>query len=413
MKKDVREQEKTIRQFVQNENARGSERVSFSSDPFWKGLKDIGTELWLDTGDIDAAKGLWTREFTALTTNNTLLNNEVQKGIYDELIEKADRVLEGLALQERIIEIAFILNAVHGLTLVKRFAGMVSVELHTDCAHDIEKTLSFARRFHEVSPENFIIKIPLTPEGLIATRRVREEGIPVNFTLGFSARQNHLATRFAFPSFVNVFLGRLNSYVADNDLGDGSMVGEKATISSQRHVAEVSRKTGKRTLQIAASMRSTSQVRDLAGIDVFTMPVKVAEGAKKELSGVWESRTHADYRVDLYSRSGLGTAAISKLWEVSDAEKIFVESLVGSPPSSGDELVERAHRSGVGDLFPHMSTRELDRIAEDGKIPVHEHWRDRVEKGEAALDSLLNLAGIASFASDQGKLDDRIRGLIS
>ena len=38
----------------------------------------LGSELWLDTGDIEAAAEPWTEEFTALTTNNTLLNAEVQ-----------------------------------------------------------------------------------------------------------------------------------------------------------------------------------------------------------------------------------------------------------------------------------------------------------------------------------------------
>jgi transaldolase len=98
---------------------------------------------------------------------------------------------------------------------------------------------------------------------------------------------------------------------------------------------------------------------------------------------------------------------------VSKAEKAFAESLAVSPPSTGDELVERAHQAGVGDIFPRMSAGDLDRIAEDGKIPVHDRWKDRLEKGETAVDALLNLAGLASFAADQADLDDRIRGLIS
>ena len=61
-------------------------RIETESDPFWKALCLAGSELWLDTGDIEAATALWTDEFTALTTNNTLLNAEVQKGIYDALI---------------------------------------------------------------------------------------------------------------------------------------------------------------------------------------------------------------------------------------------------------------------------------------------------------------------------------------
>ena len=49
-------------------------RAAFATSPLWAAAARTGTALWLDTGDIDAAKALWTREFQALTTNNTLLN---------------------------------------------------------------------------------------------------------------------------------------------------------------------------------------------------------------------------------------------------------------------------------------------------------------------------------------------------
>lgn len=402
-----------VQQFILEGVDRAGQTGPFKSDSFWKGLRDTGTELWLDTGDLDAAGSLWVEEFSALTTNNTLLNNEIQKGIYDELIERAGALLADLDLQDRVMEIAFILNARHGLNLVQRFVGYVSVELHTACARDIDMTVHYARRFHSISPDRFIIKIPLTPEGLIATRRVRDEGVPVNFTLGFSARHNFLASMFARPSYVNVFLGRLNSYVADNKLGDGKMVGEKATISSQRHVREVAAETGNRSLQIAASMRSASQVKDLAGVDVFTMPVKVAESAKNELDGRWESRIDKEYTVALDRGARRARAGISVLWDVSDELKAFSRNLDGKVPSTGDELVERAHEAGLEDLFPETSSTDLERIASDGKIPVHAVWKERIEKNEVAVDSLLNLAGLASFAADQEKLDERIRGLIT
>lgn len=36
-------------------------RHEFPSDPFWENLKNTGTELWLDTGDIGEAEKIWTR----------------------------------------------------------------------------------------------------------------------------------------------------------------------------------------------------------------------------------------------------------------------------------------------------------------------------------------------------------------
>lgn len=50
----------------------------FDSRPRWRRLRELGIELGLDTGDPDDISALWTVEFSALTTNNTLLNREIQ-----------------------------------------------------------------------------------------------------------------------------------------------------------------------------------------------------------------------------------------------------------------------------------------------------------------------------------------------
>ncbi len=402
-----------IHNFVKEEIEVGHGRIETESDPFWKALCLVGSELWLDTGDIDAATALWTDEFTALTTNNTLLNAEVQKGIYDDLIQKAVGVLSGLDVQTQIIEIAFILNACHGLRLAQRFGGRVSVELHTILAHDIERSVSYGQRYYEICPEHFIIKVPLTPSGLIAMRRLREDGIPVNFTLGFSARHNFVATAFGAPSYVNVFLGRLNSYIADHQLGDGKLVGEKAVLASQRVVKDLSRSNPEPTLQIAASLRAAAQLPYLVGIDVFTMPVNVAADAKEELSGEWETSLDNEYTVNLNDGISGSDLRIDTLWEVSEADRELTDSLTAEVPHRADEVVNRAHDMGAGDLFPRLSDEELVQIADNGKIPKHETWGDRIKSGELAIDTLLNLAGLASFESDQQALDDRIEKLIA
>src|SRR5207249_11892434 len=130
------------------------------------------------------------------------------------------------------------------LRLVAAVDATVSVELHPGMAHDIEASERYGRRYYAVCPERFIIKVPLTPDGFLAARRLSDAGIPVNFTLGFSARQNVLAACLARPSFVNVFMGRLNAFVSDNGLGDGRFVGEKATLSTQRAIRRVRSERG-------------------------------------------------------------------------------------------------------------------------------------------------------------------------
>ncbi|MBD3421646.1 MAG: transaldolase [Chitinivibrionales bacterium] len=402
-----------IAEFINQDFAEtSSSSIDIESD-FWQGLNNAGTELWLDTGDIEAVdNGLWNTAFSGLTTNNTLLNKEIQKGIYDSLVADARDVLKDLDTKTRIIEAAFILNARHGLRLVNKFGAKVSVELHTACAHDIEASLAYGRRFHAIDPDNFIIKIPLTAEGLIATRILRQEGVTINFTLEFGARQNYVAARFAQPSYVNVFLGRLNSYIQSNGLGDGKYIGEKATLASQRGLEEIRQNFGIDTRQIAASLRSPDQIASLAGVDVHTIPAKVAADAPGELSGKWSNNRKQDYPVQFASPGVEEDARVTALWEISNEIKSFADSIAHIAPQSGEELIERANEMKVGDLFPGLTEEEFARIAADGKIPRHDTWDDHIRKGAAAIDSLLNLAGLASFATDQKALDERIASIL-
>jgi Transaldolase len=384
--------------------------VSGKSDPFWESLVNAGTELWLDTGDVEEAEANWSAEMAALTTNNSLLNNEIQKGIYDIFISEAKSVVRELPEEERVREIAFILNARHALRLASKFGGLVSVELHTDTAHDIKAILNYGHRFHDICPEQIIVKVPYTAEGLIGARLLRDSGVKVNFTLGFSARQNVLVTRVSRPDYVNVFLGRIGAYMIDNKLGNGSGAGEKAVISSQNWVTGLSADNPWQTKQIAASLRNYNQLELLAGVDVFTMPPKVAAAGHKELKGKFISRTHENYDVDMLDSAK--DAHIEKFWEVDDKVLKLSERLARKLPSTGQEFIHIAHEEGCEDMFPSLSKEEKSFIATDGKIPVHARWENKIKEGKIAPDTLLTLAGLASFTSDQEKLDQRIRGII-
>jgi len=390
-----------------------SKKENFKKDPFWHNLRKTGTELWLDTGDLEEAAQIYTDEMTALTTNNTLLNKEIQKGIYDDFIKEADRILEGLTTDERVMEIAFILNAHHGLRLVEKFGGKVSVELHTNLADDYDGIVEYGKRFHAISPDHFIVKVPYTATGLIGARKLRDLNIPINFTLEFSARQNALVTAIVRPNYLNVFLGRLNSYVADNELGDGNYVGEKSTLSSQRIVQKLSENNRVPTKQIAASLRNASQVDLLAGVDVFTMPTKVAIEAREKLhDGAFKSKVSEDYKVTMASGIDHKAVRIENLWEIDDKVLEFCHKMQETAPATGLELNGLARDAGLTDMFPDLSQEEAGIIAKDGKIPVHKTWADKIRQREIAIDTLLNLAGLASFTQDQKALDQRIEGLI-
>lgn len=398
----------------------GKLQSNFKSDDTWRELESLGTELWLDSGDIEDISGLWTREFTALTTNNTLLNREIQKGTYDDLIPQAARLLHDfpeLDDRQRKLEMAFILNARHALRLVEKFDAFVSVEEHTDLADDLEGSVEYARRFHAICPERFYVKIPFSPAGLLATRRLSDEGISINHTLGFSARQNYIIARMGRPAFVNVFMGRLNSFVADNDLGEGAYVGERATLASQRAVRGLRDELGIETRQIGASFREGAQVRDVAGIDVMTVPCKVAReflALGLDAGGI-KDRTGEDYKPPLAAGVDPRRITLDTLWEVNDEVVACVKALEGErlQEITPGELVNFFVEHGCGDVLVDWTDEQVETSAEEGKIPKLENWEKLLAQREIALDSLMNLAGWNSFDGDQREMDRHVEEVLS
>ncbi len=407
----------SLRDFTPRYGELGKE---FGSDPLWQRFLELDTELWLDSGNFEAVEGIWTREYSGLTTNNTLLSQEVGTGAYDELIAQAADLLSQfpeLTARQFRLEMAFILNAVHALRLVERFDAHVSVEEHTDLAHDLEESVEYARRYYAICPERFYVKIPFTPAGLLATRRVRQEGIPVNHTLGFSARQNYVITRLASPTFVNVFLGRLNSFIADNGLGSGDYVGEKATLASQQAIRSLREGRGFETRQIGASFRSYEQYLNLAGIDVMTSPPNVARellDRRNELPHI-ESQLGQNYVPGIDPGVDPGRIGLDTLWRIEDKLVACVDALEHEDLDSFDAetLVDFFEAHGCNDFLVRWSNPEIAVSAEEGKIPKLGNWADPLADGSIGLDSLMNLAGFNSFATDQKKMDAHVQDVLS
>ena len=129
---------------------------------------------------------------------------------------------------------------------------------------DAEGMIAEGREIAKIHP-NMVVKIPMTVEGLKATKVLASEGIQVNVTLIFSANQALLAAR-AGAAFVSPFLGRLD---------DISQPG----IDLIETVSEIFNLHNIQTEIIAASVRHTMHVTEcaLAGADIATVPYKVIE----------------------------------------------------------------------------------------------------------------------------------------
>jgi transaldolase len=137
--------------------------------------------------------------------------------------------------------------------------GPVSAEV---VATDEAGMLREAEVLRAIAP-NVCIKVPLTPAGLRACRRLSAEGTKVNVTLCFSAVQALLAAR-AGAAFVSPFVGR------HDDVGFDGM----ALIADIRLIFD---NYGFATEILVASVRHPVHVLEAAriGADVATVPPAV------------------------------------------------------------------------------------------------------------------------------------------
>jgi transaldolase len=139
--------------------------------------------------------------------------------------------------------------------------GPVSAEVISLKPEEIVKE---AREIAKLAP-NIVVKIPITEDGLKATKILSRENIKVNMTLIFSANQAMLAAK-AGARYVSPFIGRLD------DVGHEGMelVRDLVTIFKNYNI---------KTEVIVASIRHPLHVIEaaIAGAHIATIPFNVIE----------------------------------------------------------------------------------------------------------------------------------------
>jgi transaldolase len=134
--------------------------------------------------------------------------------------------------------------------------GPVSAEV---AAMDADGMIAEGTRLAQIAP-NVVVKVPLTFEGLKATRELSVQGIATNVTLCFSVAQAMLAAK-AGATFISPFIGRLDDYGAEGS----DLIQEIRIVYDNYHFD---------TEILAASMRNMAHVKAaaLAGADCATIP---------------------------------------------------------------------------------------------------------------------------------------------
>lgn len=189
-------------------------------------------EFYIDTAEIEAIKKYWDMGvIDGVTTNPTLIARS------------------GRVFSEVVAEIAEVVK------------GPISVEAVSETA---EELIEESKKLAEYG-EHIVIKIPMTEEGLKATKELSKLGIKTNVTLVFSASQALLAAK-AGATYVSIFVGRLD------DKGHEGMdvVWETSQIFQNYDMA---------SKIITASIRHPRHVIDAAkaGSHVATVPPAILE----------------------------------------------------------------------------------------------------------------------------------------
>lgn len=154
---------------------------------------------------------------------------------------------EGRAFEDIIKEICEIVD------------GPISAEV---ISTDYDGMIQEARNLAEIH-DNIVVKIPMTIDGIKATKTLTEEGIKTNVTLVFSPLQALMAAK-AGATFVSPFVGRI-----DDISSDGMLLVEQ--------IVEIYGNYAFDTQVIVASVRNPLHVLDAAliGADIATIPYSV------------------------------------------------------------------------------------------------------------------------------------------
>ena len=192
------------------------------------------------------------------TANTDEIREAVSFGMVDGVTTNPSLIAkEGRQFEEVIKEITEIVD------------GPISAEV---VSLDANGMVEEGKKLATIS-DNIVIKVPMTTEGLKATKIFASEGIKTNVTLIFSATQALLAAK-AGAAYASPFVGRLD----DISLTGMDLIGDIVTIYDNY---------GYTTEIIVASVRNPTHVLDAAliGADIATIPFKViAQLAKHPLT---------------------------------------------------------------------------------------------------------------------------------
>ena len=207
------------------------------------------------------------------TANVKEIQEAASLGVLDGVTTNPSLVAkEGRIFREALVEICNIVD------------GPISAEVVSLEADAMVKEGKELAKIHK----SIVVKVPLIPEGLKATKRMAAEGIKVNVTLCFSPTQALLAAKVG-AWCVSPFIGRLD------DISSNGM-------ELIRQIVTIYKNYDFKTFVLVASVRHPQHVVEaaLAGGHICTMPFSIFQQlVKHPLTDLGVSKFLADWNAQL------------------------------------------------------------------------------------------------------------------
>jgi hypothetical protein len=391
-----------------------------ASSPRLRALLGTGVaHVYMDSADVEEARRLlvlesrFPEELDGSTVNQPLVRRIIGRYLAADDFARyaAELRQEGAGPRERRYCLYTALAGWIGLDLARSFAAgrvwEVSLQLHMGAAADRRAAMTLGRWLHRVVPF-CLVKVPFmphVPESLLVARDLEREGIPVNLTSTFSARQVVTVALLANVARTNVFLGRLNDGLEARGLG------EHVTLEAQRSLRRLRHESRTRTQLIAASMRDWRGFVRLAGCDAFTAPCATIrdflmqpEVPLEAAPGGLATSDNDPFDIAPHVVKDLGMDRVAGLWRV---ERDLLEFLLEfrdtrafRDMTDGDDLYAVFDQAGFGDLFAFPSTKEWAAL-EESKLPDLSAERAR----RLPMDTHYTLLAHADFCRHQRAID--------
>jgi transaldolase len=340
------------------------------------GLAGAGVSIWsdqiskkmLDSGEL--ARRIEDDAVTGVTSNPTIFAAAiVGSDDYDDLLrdlksgdvatEEIAKTLMATDLKRACDELLGVFERTNGTD------GFVSVEVAPTLAGDTEASVAEARDWvKQIDRPNLLVKIPATPEGIPAIRRLLAEGISVNVTLIFSLDR--------YGEVMEAYLGGLEDYHTSG--GDPSRVASVASFFVSRFDTEVDKRLETLGTEEALALRGVTANAN----------ARVAYGRFLEEFGSERFR----------SLAGHGARVQKPLWASTSTKNpdypdlLYVENLVAP------------------DTVNTMPLETIDAYQDHGDPSPAPFTQDDIERARADLERLAEVGvdydGVVQVLEDEG-----------